>query len=254
MFFDEYDTSKLPSMWSAFAKVKKDYAPEERWSEIIDKSYKNAAFAALTDDNIIYDFYRNHYSPEDEKTNVPYVCTTLMIIMSKKANIDYGVEITLPAYEFTTYFETTRLHSLFEKTRDVAELKDDFKKYEDKIKELFPSDELTLWNLWNTPETAKQFADVCDDNENFGIGFIDAFTNMLVYDFVKNYMELPNDRNLNDIYKEADDCDEDCGYYDEDCDGGAKEESYCRNGRAYEEDGNDYGCSCDTACYGECAG
>ena len=210
MFFDEYPKDKLTQMWREFAKVKKDYTPQERWDEVIDKNYRNAEFAVLTLDNIIYDFYRNTYDEEAEKTCVPCVCTSVMVILGKKTNIDYGVELVLPAYEFTTYLETTRLSALFERTREVSELKDDFKKYEGKLMELFPVEDVTLWNLLNDEEMATKFDELCDNNDGYGIAFIDVFTNILVYDFVKNYMQLTNERNLNDLYKEDEEYYGDC--------------------------------------------
>ena len=204
MFFDEYPKEKLATMWREFAKIKQSYTSDERWSEIIDRCYKNAAFADLTMDNIIYSFYKNTYSEEDEQTCVPFVCTCIMLILAKKATIDYAVEMNIPDYEFSTYFQSTRLTTVFERTREVSELHDEFKRYEDKMKELFPEEEITLWTLFNDVETSKKFDELCDDVENFGIAFIDVFTNILAYDFVRNYMNLTNERNLNDIYEEND--------------------------------------------------
>ena len=226
MFFDEYPKEQLTSMWREFAKLKRDYTSEERWKEIVDKQYRNASFAVLTMDNIIYDFYKNTYNEESEKTVCPFICTSMMVILAKKANIDYGVEMVLPAYEFTTYFETTRLESLFERTRDVTELRDEFKKYEGKLNELFPSEEITIWKLFNEEELAKKYDELCDNNDGYGIGFIDVFTNMLAYDFVKNYMQLPNERDLNDLYiddesedyDEVEACDNDADSMSDDCD------------------------------------
>lgn len=241
MFFDEYPKENLATLWSEFAKVKKDYTPEERWKEVIDSKYRNASFAALTMDNIIYDFYKNTYGEEAEKTCVPCVCTSTMIILAKKANIDYGVELNLPAYEFTTYFEETRLETLFERTRDVSELHDEFKKYEGKLTELFPEEGTTLWTLLNDEENAKKFDELCDNNDGFGIGFIDVFTNMLAYDFVKNYLQLPNDRNLTDLYNDDDE------EYDYACEGEAVCE--CEDSCAKDECGkpcNTSDCDCET--------
>ena len=233
MFFNEYPKEKLSQMWGEFAKLKRDYTPETRWNEVIDSKYRNAAFAALTMDNIIYSFYKNTYDEESEKTCVPCVCTSMMIILAKKAIIDYNVEMNIPDYEFTTYFETTRLESLFERTRDVSELHDEFKKYEGKLNELFPEEDTTLWKLFNDEDKSKAFDELCDNNDGFGIGFIDVFTNMLVYDFVKNYMQLPNERNLNDLYNDDED---ECCYNG--CDG-----EYC-----------DSECCEDDCCAGPCSG
>lgn len=202
MFFDEYPNDKIGCVWREFAKIKQSYTPDERWKEIIDKSYKNAAFTVLTMDNIIYNFYKNTYTEEDEQNCGPFLCTSMMIILAKKATIDYGVEMNIPDYEFLTYFQSTRLSTVFERTREFSEQMDDFVKYEGKIKEMFPDDETTLWVLFNDPEMADGFGKICDDVENYGIKFIDTFTNILTYDFVRNYMNLPNERNLNDIYDE----------------------------------------------------
>jgi hypothetical protein len=169
----------------------------------------------------------------------------MMIILAKKATIDYNVEMNIPAYEFTTYFETTRLESLFERTRDVSELHDEFKKYEGKLNELFPEEETTLWKLFNDEEKSKKFDELCDNNDGFGIGFIDVFTNMLVYDFVKNYLQLPNERNLNDLYS---DDDEDYEIYDEgDC---GETEDVCCEGSSYDYDAP----CCEDSCGGLSAG
>lgn len=202
MFFDEYPKDKLTCVWREFAKIKQSYAPEGRWSEIVDKSYRNAPFTVLTMDNIIYNFYKNTYTEEDEQNYGPFLCTAMMIILAKKTTIDYGVEMNIPDYEFSTYFQSTRLSTIFERTREFSEQMDDFTKYEGKIKEMFPDDEITLWRLFNEPELVTEFGKICDDTENYGITFIDTFTNILTYDFVRNYMNLPNERNLNDIYSE----------------------------------------------------
>ena len=241
MFFDEYPKEKLSQMWSEFAKTKRDYTPEERWKEVIDSKYRNAAFAALSMDNIIYSFYKDTYNEDSEKTCVPCVCTSMMIILAKKATIDYNVEMNIPAYEFTTYFETTRLESLFERTRDVSELHDEFKKYEGKLNELFPEEETTLWKLFNDEEKSKQFDELCDNNDGFGIGFIDVFTNMLVYDFVKNYLQLPNERNLNDLYSDDDEDYEICE--EGDC---CETEDVCCDGSSYHYD--DQSPCCEDSC------
>ena len=201
MFFEDFQKEDLPKVWGEFARIKRDYTASERWKEVIDEEYRNAAYADLTMDNIIYEFYQNTYDEEAEKTCVPCVCTSMMIILAKKANIDYSVEMTLPAYEFTTYFETTRLHELFARTRDLSELHEEFKKYEDKLTELFPDEDTTLWKLCNDEDKAKIFEELCDNNDGFGIGFIDVFTNIIAYDFVKNYLCLPNERNLSDVYR-----------------------------------------------------
>ena len=248
MFFDEYPKEKLSQMWSEFAKTKRDYTPEERWKEVIDSKYRNAAFAALSMDNIIYSFYKDTYDEESEKTCVPCVCTSMMIILAKKATIDYNVEMNIPAYEFTTYFETTRLESLFERTRDVSELHDEFKKYEGKLNELFPEEETTLWKLFNDEEKSKKFDELCDNNDGFGIGFIDVFTNMLVYDFVKNYLQLPNERNLNNLFSDDDEdyeiCDEGdcCETEDVYCDGS----SYDYDAPCCEDSCGDYSAGCES--------
>lgn len=248
MFFDEYPKEKLSQMWSEFAKTKRDYTPEERWKEVIDSKYRNAAFAALSMDNIIYSFYKDTYDEDSEKTCVPCVCTSMMIILAKKATIDYNVEMNIPAYEFTTYFETTRLESLFERTRDVSELHDEFKKYEGKLNELFPEEETTLWKLFNDEEKSKQFDELCDNNDGFGIGFIDVFTNMLVYDFVKNYLQLPNERNLNDLYSDDDEdyeiCDEgDCCETEDVC---CEESSYDYDAPCCEDSCGNYTVDCES--------
>ena len=153
-------------------------------------------------DNIIYNFYKNTYTEEDEHNIAPFLCTSMMIILAKKTTIDYGVEMNIPDYEFSTYFQSTRLYTVFERTREFSEQMDDFAKYEGKIKEMFPDDETTLWALFNDQEMANIFDNICNDTENYGIPFIDTFTNILTYDFVRNYMNLPNERNLNDIYDE----------------------------------------------------
>lgn len=210
MFFDEYQKENLPHMWRDFAKVKQSYTSEERWSDIIDKSYINAAFADLTMDNIIYNFYKNTYTEEDEQTCAPYVCTCIMLILAKKATIDYAVEMNIPDYEFSTYFQSTRLTTVFERTREVSELHDEFAKFEKKMKELYPDEEMTLWSLFNNPDTAKKFDELCDSIEHYGLAFIDVFTNILAYDFVRNYMNLPNERNINDIYECNEDYADDC--------------------------------------------
>lgn len=248
MFFDEYPKEKLSQMWSEFAKTKRDYTPEERWKEVIDSKYRNAAFAALSMDNIIYSFYKDTYDEDSEKTCVPCVCTSMMIILAKKATIDYNVEINIPAYEFTTYFETTRLENLFERTRDVSELHDEFKKYEGKLNELFPEEETTLWKLFNDEEKSKKFDELCDNNDGFGIGFIDVFTNMLVYDFVKNYLQLPNERNLNDLYSDNDEdyeiCDEgDCCETEDAC---CEESSYDYDAPCCEDSCGNYIVDCES--------
>lgn len=246
MFFDEFSKEQLPKLWGEFAKLKKDYTPEERWKEVIDKQYRNASFAALTLDNIIYDFYKNTYNEESEKTCIPCVCTSMMVILAKKANIDYNVELVLPSYEFTTYLETTRLESLFERTREVSELHDEFKKYEGKLTELYPEEGITLWSLLNDEDKAKLFDELCDNNDGFGIGFIDVFTNMMTYDFVKNYLQLPNERNLNDLYRDDNEDYEYDGSPDECC-VEAADECYPEAEECYTTDtdscGND-GCDC----------
>ena len=202
MFFDEFQKDKLSHLWGEFAKIKSSYTPNERWKEIIDSEYKNADFAALTLDNIIYDFYKNTYNEESEENCVPCVCTSTMVILAKKTNIDYDVEMVLPSYEFTTYFETTRIDTVFERTRNVSEMQDEYQKYENKLKELFP-EETTLWNLLNNVENAEKYDELCENNDGFGIGFIDVFTNILAYDFVRNYLLLPNERDLSIIYSKS---------------------------------------------------
>ena len=217
MFFADYnlEPESLCKLWGEFMKTKQAYTPNERWSELINTNSKNSEFAVLTMDNIIYDFYRNNFNEESENTSIPYYYTTFMIVLAKKATIDYRVEMNIPAYEFTTYFESTRLTTLFERNKDYSEAPENFSKYQDRIIELFPNEEITLYKMFNEEDEVKKFETMCEDDKEYGLAFIDAFSNLLAYDFVKNYMKLPNTRVVdfidNSTYEgESDCCEDEC--------------------------------------------
>ena len=209
MFFNDYslDNESLCKLWGEFSKVKQSYTPNERWNELVNTDAKNAEFATLTMDNIIYDFYEKTYDEESEKTQAPFYCTTMMIIIAKKAAIDYRVEMNLPSYEFTTYFEGTRLTTVFERNKEFSEALEVFTKYQEKMLEVFNVDEITLWRMFNEPELIEKFDELAEDNENFGIPFLETFTNILTHDFVRHYLHLPNERIIPDYFeKEDEDC------------------------------------------------
>lgn len=201
MFIKDYPLDKLSSFWGEFLKAKQAYTPNERWEEIVNTNYKNKDFLVLSYDDILYNGYTQKYNEESEKTVVPFISTAFTIILAKKVIIDYGVEMNLPSYEYDTYFESTRLSTLFDRTRDVSELQDKFEDYEKKLTEMF-SEETTLASIFTEENNAKQIDELCDNSE-YGMQFIDIFTNIIAYDFVKNYLHLNNKRNISDIFNNA---------------------------------------------------
>ena len=64
---------------------------------------------------------------------------------------------------------------------------------------------------------------------------------MLVYDFVKNYLQLPNERNLNDLYSDDDEDYEIC--YEGDC---CETEDVCCDEPSYDYD--DQSQCCEDSC------
>lgn len=245
MFLSEYPTEDLVNVWRAFAKIKQAYTPHERWKEIVEGTYRNASFLELTLDDIIYSFMKNTYKDEDFETMAPFYTISFMIILAKKSIIDYNVEDVIPSYEFETFFKTTRLHSMFERARDLSESKEDFEKIETKFLEVYPEEETTLYDIFNSDEKVKLLNDIIvntDTNKNdddvkndlFSIKFIDILTNIIVYDFIRNYFHLKNERNVVDVYTvDSDDytigCNDRsvekgaviCGQEDEPCDSGS---------------------------------
>ena len=198
MFFSNYPRGEeLKTMWSSFAKQMQNEAPITRWGEVVNTNNKNVYKAVLAMDEIIYDFYRKTFNEESEKTIVPYMVTIAMNIIARNAIMDYEVEMDLPPYEFTNYMQSTRLCTVLTRTKDDSEMPEDFSKYSNVLTETFPNEELTLWDMFMTEEECVKFESMCHrENEELGIPFIDSFFNMVTFDFVRNYLNLPNERNV----------------------------------------------------------
>jgi len=201
MFFDDYPQDKLTSIWGEFAKTRQSYTPHERWEGVVDGSYRNSSFLELTLDDIIYGYMKQEYPDEIAVDDMSEFQTiSFMIILAKKSIIDYHFDNTIPVHEFDTFFKTTRLTTLFERNRDYSENKELLKKYEEKLMEMYTDDSMTLFDMLNKPELSKMFDDLYE-SEDYGIEFIDVFSNLMVYDFIKNYYRLNNERDLSNIYE-----------------------------------------------------
>lgn len=219
MFTDNYTTEEeIKKIWLDFAKQKRDASPIERWESIFSIS-TNKDITSLGQDEILFPMVFDEYSEEEFKNRMsPGYTITVLLCLAKKSYTEYLVDTVLPYYEFKTYFESTRLSSIFERNKDVSEMREVYDKYNEVICDKF-KDETTLWTLFNDDNNVKVFDDyinsLADESKSFE--FIDLFMNLLTYDFVKNYMRLPNERNIQtyDVEEEDDECDYDEPYREE---------------------------------------
>jgi len=231
MFFEinKYSEEELKTFWQNFADLTNHYTSNERWGEIVPKDDEYGDFLSLTFDNILYSGHNTVFDNDELKnTTAPFMFTSISIILAKKVIFDYGVKQTIPYYEFETYYQTTRLTSVFERTREFSELKEDYKKCEESLLPAYPQEETTLWHVLTSPDLSDKLSAMFDDKE-FGFSLIELFTNMLAYDFVRNYLKLNNERR--DItavpvgFNEL--SDDECG------DVCAKEDAYCEEQKEY---------------------
>lgn len=201
MFIEDYPSEELSVFWDKFGESKKSYTPNERWDEIVNENFRNKEFLSLTLDDVLYcGYYEKYQEKEKEATEVcPFLYMSLIAILARKTIIDYNVEKVIPSYEFDTYFQTRRIASLFENCRVMSEMIEKFSTYEQKMLELFPEESTTLWDIVNNEEQGKIFDGICE-NEDFSFEFLDLFTNMLTFDFVRNYWGFNNERNLDNIF------------------------------------------------------
>lgn len=235
MFFEvnKYTHEELKTFWQNFSKLTNHYTSNERWSEIVPKNDEYSDFMSLTFDNVLFNGHDNLFKNEDDfKTCCPFIFGALSIILAKKVIFDYGVKETIPYYEFETYYQSTRLITVFERTREFSELKEDYKKSEDLLLTTFPDEEVTLWHLLTVPDLSGKLDELFEEKE-FGIQLIELFSNILSFDFVRNYLKLSNERRDLSVIPEP--CQEngcDGEYYTEavpasnECDGGECAGSY----------------------------